>query len=442
MNTGVLELLSLGLVAIIAGLFWLIGVVREIAPADRGKWLLGIGFGSGVIAFSIKITLILTFSAMPEPILKALPTREYPRDRQADIQAYRMLPTRVGQTGYTWEALPSNAPAPADNPATPAKIALGKALFFDKRLSADGSVSCASCHEVSVAKGGSDGLSHAVGIHGQTGTRNAPTVLNAAFQRVLFWDGRAASLEEQAKGPLINPIEMGMASFEAVEQRVNRIADYQRAFSNVFDEQPAITIDNIAKAIAAYERTLITPESAYDRFVKGDTDAWSDSQLRGMALFESTGCVLCHSGPNFSSASIFGDQAAHRLFPALPNQKYETLYRFSEDLGVANDTPGSDRGIWRTPSLRNVSRTGPYFHNGSVDTLEEAVRIMASVQLNKTLSNDVSEDRQIHWSAIDRQLLASDNAALSDGEIEDIVAFLEALDGDLNHLMSEESPGS
>ena len=436
MSTGVLELLSLGMIVVIAGVFWLIGVVREIAPADRSKWLLGIGFGSGVIAFSIKITLILAFSAMPEPILKALPTRDLPSNRQTDTQPYPLPPTHMGQKGYVWEALPSVAPTPQDNPSTPGKIALGKKLFFDKRLSADGSLSCASCHELSVDKGGSDGLPHSIGIDGQIGTRNAPTVLNAAFQRVFFWDGRAASLEEQAKAPLVNPIEMGMESFEAVEARIGNIAAYRQAFSKVFAERPAITIDNIAKAIAAYERTLITPSSAYDRFVRGDINALSASQLRGMALFESTGCVLCHAGPNFSTASVFGQESAYRLFPAIPNAGYEALYRLSEDLGASNDTPESNRGIWRTPSLRNVSRTGPYFHNGSVDSLEEAVRIMATVQLNKTLSNEIADDRQIYWSDTERQLIASDNAALSDSEIEDIVAFLKALDGDLSHLTS------
>jgi len=308
---------------------------------------------------------------------------------------------------YIWEALPETAPFPQDNPTTPEKIALGKQLFFDARLSADGSISCASCHEISVEKGGSDGLQHSIGIRKQKGDRNAPTVLNAAFQRVLFWDGRAHSLEEQAKGPLTNPIEMGMPSLEAVRKRVREIPEYKQAFQKAFAETPSITIDNIAKAIAAYERTLITPNSPYDRFVKGDSSALSEKQLRGMALFKSTGCILCHSGPNFSGASVFGDNSAYRFFPAVPNTEYESQYELSNDLGAANNFTDSDRGVWRIPSLRNVSRTSPYFHNGSVDNLEEAVRIMARVQLNKKLSNKITDDKTIHWSGTERQLYES-----------------------------------
>lgn len=180
-----------------------------------------------------------------------------------------------------WQALPALAPAPADNPTTPAKVELGKMLYFDPRLSSSGTVSCFSCHNV--MEGGDDHRSTSVGVHGQIGGRNAPTVWNAAFLSVQFWDGRAPTLEAQAKGPIANPIEMGMKLGLAVE-RIQRIPGYQTLFEQVFGATTPISDDTIAMAIAAYERTLITPNSAYDRFVKGDKTALTSQQQRGMPL--------------------------------------------------------------------------------------------------------------------------------------------------------------
>lgn len=434
MNMGTFELLAFAFPAAVAGIFFLVSIVSELAPAERRKWLLGIGLGSGIIAFCLKIVLIVTFNNFSTPILDMLPEQKYSANPIIDAveSTPRAAHKSYQKSVYTWETLPEIAPSPLNNPTTKEKVALGKQLFFDKRLSADGTLSCASCHEISSEKGGADGLAHSIGIDGQTGDRNAPTVLNAAFQRVLFWDGRASSLEEQAKGPLVNPVEMGMLSLQAVQEKVATIPDYQQSFAQVFSETPAINIDNIAKAIAAYERTLITPDSPYDRFVKGDSNALSQQQLRGMALFESTGCVLCHSGPNFSGASIYGNDAVYRLFPAKPDTLYETKYRLTQDRGAANKLQSSGRGIWRIPSLRNVSRTAPYFHNGSVDSLEEAVRIMAFVQLDRTLSNEITDDKKIQWSRNQQQLNESTNQALSDAEVKDIVAFLSALNGEVS----------
>jgi cytochrome c peroxidase len=337
------------------------------------------------------------------------------------------------EDAYIWEALPDTAPVPPNNLMTPNKIALGKKLFFDTRLSADGSVSCASCHQLTREEAGGDGLPTSIGIDGKRGPRNAPTVLNAAFQSVLFWDGRAHSLEEQAKSPLTNPLEMGMLTLDAVVDRIRGAPDYRNAFSLAFPEAPSITIDQVVKAIAAYERTLITPDSPYDRFINGAADALSERQIRGMALFESAGCVLCHSGPNFSGSRMDGESAVYRIFPAVRNTGYESKYHLTDDLGAASYLPGSDVGVWRIPSLRNVARTAPYFHNGSVNSLEEAVRIMASVQSNRTLSNIESEDWRVTWSDTNKQLHISGNLALSDLEIEDIVAFLEALNGEFQY---------
>ncbi|MEW8068757.1 MAG: cytochrome c peroxidase [Candidatus Thiodiazotropha endolucinida] len=430
MNTGIIELLAFGLVAIIAGFFLLISMVRELTPNQRRKWFLGIGLGTGIIAFSLKIGLIVIFSLFPGPMLSLFPEREY-EFASVIASTDQRNDSRISKTPYTWQALPTSAPYPEDNPPTAEKIKLGKKLFFDTRLSADGTLSCASCHVLNDDKGGGDGRTASIGIDGKQGTRNAPTVFNAAFQKVLFWDGRASSLEDQAKGPLINPIEMGMPSLDHVVKTVRNIPEYQALFNITFPTRPSITIDTIAMAIASYERTLITPDSPYDRFIRGDSSALTEKQIRGMALFESTGCILCHSGPNFSAASLFSDDTPYRIFPSIPNTVYEKRHRLSDDLGAAPKDNGSDRGVWRIPSLRNVTRTGPYFHNGSVSSLEEAVRIMAHVQLNKAISNRDTDDRSIQWLNNNKRLRVENHQALSDTEVEEIVAFLESLEGKL-----------
>ncbi|MCU7944532.1 MAG: c-type cytochrome [Candidatus Thiodiazotropha sp. (ex Cardiolucina cf. quadrata)] len=430
MNTGIIELLAFGLVAIIAGFFLLISMVHELTPNQRRKWFLGIGLGTGIIAFSLKIGLIVIFSLFPGPMLSLFPEREH-EFASVIASTDQRNDSRIFKTPYTWQALPTSAPYPEDNPPTDEKIKLGRKLFFDTRLSADGTLSCASCHVLTDDKGGGDGLTASIGIDGKQGTRNAPTVFNAAFQKVLFWDGRASSLEDQAKGPLINPIEMGMPSLDHVVNTVRNIPEYQALFNSTFPTRPSITIDTIAMAIASYERTLITPDSPYDRFIRGDSSALTEKQIRGMALFESTGCILCHSGPNFSAASLFSDDTPYRIFPSIPNTVYEKRHRLNDDLGAAPKDNGSDRGVWRIPSLRNVTRTGPYFHNGSVSSLEEAVRIMAHVQLNKAISNRDTDDRSIQWLNSNKRLRVESHQALSDTEVEEIVAFLESLEGKL-----------
>jgi len=432
MNPQLIEFLTYGALLIGAGFLVIVGLVKELAPEQRRRWMLGIGLGTGVLAFTFKIALVVIFSAFSVPLLDILPK---PESRQNGGHSVLASMNRFNSNSllpfpYRWEALPKSAPTPADNPQSAAKIALGKALFFDKRLSYDRTLSCASCHELSATKGGADGLASSIGIYDQQGSRNAPTVINAAFQRVLFWDGRAASLEEQALGPLINPIEMGMPDLVSVERRIRSLPKYADWFAKAFPLNPEINASNTAKAIAAYERTLITTDTAYDRFVRGDRNALSEKQQRGMALFVETGCPICHSGPNFSEASVFGVTNAYRAFPAISGSDYETKYQLTDDLGLANDLPTAKRGIWRVPSLRNVSRTAPYFHNGSVDTLEEAVRIMATVQLGKTISNREADDRLVQWSADGRYYTTTRNMALSDEEIGEIVAFLKALAGD------------
>jgi cytochrome c peroxidase len=440
MNFGSFDVVSAGVIAVLVGTGVLVAMVRyDLGPSGRlartGQWLLATALGTGILAFAFKLALIVAVIHAPEvmiaPLLArdAMPSPSRTRDPaygafNASRYVWVALPAESGdapgmQQSEVWQALPTHAPAPADNPTTPEKVALGERLFFDRNLSRDRRSSCSSCHQVREGSG-ADGLATSRGIDGQVGKRNAPTVFNAAFQTVQFWDGRAASLEEQAKGPLVNPVEMGMPSLAAVEQRVQQDPIYREAFARAFGTDKPITIDHIAAAIAAYERTLITPDTPYDRFVRGDLKALSEAQLRGMGLFQSLGCINCHGGPNFSAASVFDGKAPLRIFPAYP-VPYEARYDLTRDSGAA--PAGSGRGSWRVPSLRNVALTGPWFHNGSVTDLAEAVRVMASAELGRT-------GRHLVWSDRAKTLTRLEGAALSAGEVNDIVAFLHALSSD------------
>jgi len=286
-----------------------------------------------------------------------------------------------------WEALPDTPPIPADNPQNDAKITLGKTLFFDPRISKLGTVSCNSCHNV--MSGGDDNRPNSVGVHDARGGRSAPTVWNAAFLSSQFWDGRAATLEDQAKGPVTNPIEMGMSDWDAVVKVLKAIPGYQPLFDDAFGKDTVISVDTAAKAIAAYERTLITPNSAYDKYVKGDKTALTEKQIKGMDSFANTGCTSCHSGANFSGPKMPDGTGFFMKFPTVSGSKYEAQYQLTEDMGRYQETKKeADKHMWRVPTLRNIALTAPYFHNGSVATLDEAVRVMAKTQLNKDLTDE------------------------------------------------------
>lgn len=252
--------------------------------------------------------------------------------------------------------LPS-VPVPSDNPMTPEKIALGKQLYFDGRLSLDNKVSCASCHDP--AKGFSNGEPFATGVGGKKGGRSAPTVINSAYATLQFWDGRAKTLEDQALGPIQNPIEMNM-TLEAVIKKLNGIDGYKTQFKKVFGTDGA-TADGIAKAIAAYERTVISGNAPYDKFKAGDTKALSESAQRGMKLFFGKAhCSACHAGPNFS------DNSFHNVGVGMDKKDF--------DKGRADISKLSgDTGAFKTPTLREIAKSGPYFHDGSAKTLEEVV---------------------------------------------------------------------
>ncbi|VAW73892.1 Cytochrome c551 peroxidase [hydrothermal vent metagenome] len=280
-----------------------------------------------------------------------------------------------------WQALPDKAPEPADNPTTAEKVELGRMLYFDPRFSKTGTVSCNSCHNLML--GGDDNRDFSMGVHGKTGGRSAPTVWNAAFASSQFWDGRASSLEEQAKGPVVNPVEMGMSDLEKAISRVRAIPGYKPYFERAFGGKNPVTIDNAAKAVAAFERTMITPNSPYDRFVKGDKTALTAQQQRGMQAFAETGCTSCHSGAAFNGPAMPAGTGFFMKFPTFANNDYVKKYGLTKDKGRFDVTGNkADTYLFKVPTLRNVVLTAPYFHNGSVATLGEAIRVMAKVQLN------------------------------------------------------------
>ncbi|MDO9241335.1 cytochrome-c peroxidase [Methylicorpusculum sp.] len=304
-------------------------------------------------------------------------------------------------------SLPKTAPAPADNPTTQEKVVLGQMLYHDPRLSSTGTVSCASCHNTML--GGEDNRPNSMGVNSQTGGRSAPTVWNSAFNQVQFWDGRAASLEEQAAGPVTNPIEMGMKSWDDVVVRLKTIEGYQDAFEKAFGKD-SISKDNATKAIAAYERTLITPNSPFDKYVDGDKGALTEQQVRGMKKAVELGCTGCHSGPAFNGAGTF------QKFPVNSSGYFEAKYHFKKDKGLAEVTKkAEDEHMWKVPTLRNIALTAPYMHNGSVATLEDAVKLMGKLQLGQDLAKD---------------------------DIADIVAFLNALTGEFPKQAMPALPGT
>ena len=303
-------------------------------------------------------------------------------------------------TAGEWQALPEKAESPAANPTTAKKVELGKKLFFDPRLSLTGTVSCNSCHNL--MEGGDDGRPSSMGVHGSIGPRNAPTVWNSVFQASQFWDGRSPSLEDQAKGPIVAAPEMGMPAHENAIKRIAAIPGYQTEFRDVFDSEDSVTIDNVVKAIAAFERTLVTPNSTFDRFVHGDKSALTDKQIRGMQLFSDIGCTECHSGPAFNGWDVGSTTQTFEEFPRNAESQLVGQYGLDRDLGrFAATNRKSDKHYFKVPTLRNISLTSPYFHNGAVAKLSDAVRVMSETQLDTELSSEEVESIVDFFSALD-----------------------------------------
>ena len=301
------------------------------------------------------------------------------------VQAARYVPPATEQP---------ITPIPETLELDPRKVSLGRRLFHEKRLSRNDTVSCASCHDLRLA--GIDGRPVGIGVDNQMGTVNSPTVLNSAFNFRQFWDGRAGTLEEQAAGPVHNPIEMA-TNWDDVIVKLQQDAAYVRAFKAVWPD--GIRAEHIQSAIAEFERSLITPDSPFDRYLKGETEALPGDARKGWDLFRNLGCIACHQGVNmggnmYANLGVMGDFFRERGKPEVKT-----------DLGRYNVTgKDADKHMFKVPTLRNISRTAPYFHDGSIATLEKAVETMARYQLG---------------------------VELSDGDKQNLIAFLKTLNGRL-----------
>jgi cytochrome c peroxidase len=292
-------------------------------------------------------------------------------DSSATVAPERAGEWRSSRTAEPLAPIPQHVPLDAD------RVALGERLFHEPRLSGDGTVACSSCHALD--RGGVDRLPRSVGVRGGVGEVNAPTVLNSGFSFRQFWDGRAATLEEQVDGPTHNPLEMA-SSWPEIIQKLATSADYASEFARIYGD--GITPDNVRDAIATYERSLYTPNSRFDRYLRGEVEALDAEERQGFALFKSFGCVACHQGVGvggnmFQRFGVMGDYFADRGDVT------------EADYGRYNVTGREeDRFVFKVPSLRNVELTSPYFHDGSAPSLEAAVAVMARYQLGRTLASD------------------------------------------------------
>lgn len=297
----------------------------------------------------------------------------------------------IGLTvGVMQLALVQNHPAHAQAEITPIpqtvkvdekKAALGEKLYNDKRLSADGTVSCATCH--ALHKGGTDRLPTSTGIKGQKGPINSPTIFNSEHNFVQFWDGRAKDLAEQAAGPVENPLEMG-DQWPEVVKKISSDPAYAKAFQDAYGETPSKA--NITHAIAEFERTLITPDSRFDEFLRGNEHAMTATEKEGWQLFQDKGCHACHNGP------FLGGNSYQQINPAYFEERGGKMT--DADLGRYNVTKkNEDKHFFKVPMLRNVAATAPYFHDGSAKTLEQAVKSMGKYQLGTELT--AGETRKI-----------------------------------------------
>jgi len=307
-----------------------------------------------------------------------------------------LMPLILNANDFLWESVKRAGlkPIPTDkkelfeitdpnNVMTPKRVELGKQLFFDTRLSEDETVSCATCHDVTSS--GGDGMPVAIGIKGQLNPHhlNSPSVLNSALFDRQFWDGRSPHLEDQAQGPIQAPFEMGMTP-KLVEKRINAVSEYVKAFKEAYSDDVVIDFAKITETIAIFERTLITP-SRFDDYLLGDREALSEREKKGLGIFIDRGCTNCHTG-----VAIGGSMQPF----AIAND-----FKF-KDVG---DFTGDKDGLIKVPSLRNITLTAPYFHNGTVDKLSDAIKEMSRIQLSIT---DIEDD-----------------------EVYDLIAFFKALEG-------------
>jgi cytochrome c peroxidase len=324
----------------------------------------------------------------PAPQAAPVPTAAAPAE-PAPTAAAPEPPPQMPHAKLVSFFRPSASQAAVAKKDTAERIALGRMLFFENRLSKNHDLSCNSCH--ALASFGVDGKATSEGHKGQKGNRNSPTVFHAAGHIAQFWDGRAATLEDQAAGPMLNPAEMAMPSEKHVLTTLNSIPQYVKAFKTAFpgDKKP-VSVTNVARSLAAFERELLTT-SRFDKYLAGDEQALSEQERRGLNLFAGSGCTTCHNGPSVGGTSF-------QKLGLIEDYPTEDKGRFA----VTNDE--EDLHKFRVPTLRNVEKTGPWFHDGSVKELATAVRLMGKHQLGMTLS---------------------------DSEVDDIVAFLKSLTGEL-----------
>jgi len=352
------------------------------------------------VHFSLIAAVFLIFGLAISASLAVVPAMGDDYDRDMVYPVYNPKPKGIPPV-----------PIPDDNPQTPMKVKLGERLYFDPKLSVDGTISCASCHHPSL--GFADGQMTSDGVNAQVGGRNAPTVYNSAYYATQFWDGRAMTLEDQARGPVMNPIEMAN-TWENVVAYLKTDTTYQRMFRQVFGG--SITEDNAVKAIASYERTVVTWDSDYDRFIAGDTSAMTMDEVAGMDLFFGKAeCANCHKAPLF-----FEDAFGNIGVPQVKDMDHfandgEDVSLAGLDLGRYYVTHNADDlGDFKTPGLRNIELTAPYMHNGIFATLEDVIAHYNSVPM--TPVGELDED------------LPTD-LDMTEEEQMQLVAFLKALTG-------------
>jgi cytochrome c peroxidase len=367
---------------------------RRVPTATRGRLLVGAALLAALTAGCEEPNETqLLLNALDVQAASAEPSATSPSAPSVDINP-RLL--------RRFQALRSQIESP-ENPITHAKTDLGRQLFFDARLSKNQQVSCNTCHMLDHY--GVDNLPTSVGHRAQHGTRNSPTVYNAAGFFAQFWDGRMGTVEEQASGPILNPVEMALASPDQAVKVLNSIPEYREAFKKSFPEDTSpVTFSNAARAIAAFERRLTTP-SRWDDYLRGKQDALTVPELEGLKVFTNIGCMVCHTG-EFVGGAMFQKVGIVEAWPDQTDQGRFTVTK--------QDT---DRMMFKVPTLRNVAKTAPYFHDGSVSTLDAAVRRMGRYQLG---------------------------LSLSDQEVSSIVTWLGALTGELplEYIKPPELPAS
>lgn len=322
-----------------------------------------------MIRINTTLLLVLTVGAASAA---CDPPKKQPEPEKKSQPAVKKKSPAMGLSGAFKPPLPEDYPNP-ENPFTEEKIALGRKLYFDERLSKNHDISCNTCHQLD--KYGVDGEVTSPGHKKQLGVRNSPTVYNAAAHFVQFWDGRSPNVEHQATQPVLNPVEMAMPDETTVLKVLSSIPEYVEAFKEVFPDSETITLENVGKAIGAFERKLVTP-APWDDFLKGKESALSETEKEGFVAFMQAGCNACHMGTQLGGTMY----QKVGLIKAWPNQEDQGRYEVTKQ--------ESDKMMFKVPGLRNVEKTAPYFHDGSAATLEEAVKMMAEHQIARPVSEE------------------------------------------------------